>query len=120
MKIVINRCFGGFRLSKEAVLRYGELKGITLYYEMDDHGFVDMYYTKPKNERVDENDGFFYEGYEIERNDPALVQVVEELGKAANGQHAKLKIVEVPDDVNYEIHDYDGRESVHEVHRVWS
>ena len=26
MKIVINKCFGGFALSKEAMLRYAELK----------------------------------------------------------------------------------------------
>ncbi len=31
MKVVINRCFGGFGLSHEGILKYAEIKGITLY-----------------------------------------------------------------------------------------
>jgi len=31
MKVAINRCFGGFGLSHEAVLRYCEIKGMTVY-----------------------------------------------------------------------------------------
>ena len=54
------------------------------------------------------------------RADPLLVQVVEELGDKANGSHAKLKIVEIPDGVKWEIDQYDGMESVDEVHRSWS
>ncbi len=33
---------------------------------------------------------------------------------------AELKIIDLPDDVNYQINDYDGHESIHEQHRSWS
>lgn len=53
------------------------------------------------------------------REDPLLIQVVEELGSAANGSCASLKIVEIPDDMEYEIAEYDGNEHVAERHRTW-
>ena len=56
----------------------------------------------------------------IDRHDPGLVEVVELLGKKADGDCAKLKIVEIPDDVDYEIQEYDGNEWVAEKHRTWS
>jgi hypothetical protein len=49
-----------------------------------------------------------------------LVQVVEELGKEANGNYAKLEIIEIPDDVDWEIDEYDGMEHIAEKHRTWS
>lgn len=54
------------------------------------------------------------------RDDPILIKVVEELGKEANGRCAELKIVEIPDGVEWEIDEYDGVESVEEKHRSWS
>lgn len=99
MKIVINRCYGGFGLSEEGIEYYNRLK---------------------------EADGFSYATatargiYEISRNDPYLVRTVEELGsKAASDDYAKLKVVEIPDDVDWEIEDYDGMEVVKEVARKW-
>jgi hypothetical protein len=93
MKIVINDCFGGFGLSDEAFARYLEL-------------------TNQKAEDISV--------YEIPRNDPALIQVVEEMGKAVNGLCAKLKVVEIPDGVKWTISEYDGNEHIAEVHRTWS
>lgn len=55
-----------------------------------------------------------------DRSDSLLIQVVEELGEKANGRCAKLKIVEIPDDVEYEIDEYDGNETIREKHRTWS
>lgn len=57
--------------------------------------------------------------WDVKRNDPKLVKVVEELGKEANGQFANLKIIEIPDDIEWDIEDYDGMESIHEKHRIW-
>ena len=53
------------------------------------------------------------------RNDKFLVQVVEELGDKADGACASLEIVEIPDDVDYEIDEYDGNEHIAEKHRTW-
>lgn len=63
---------------------------------------------------------FNQEVAESNRGDPRLVQVVEQLGAEAIGHYADLKIVEIPDDVDWVIEDYDGREWVAEVHRTWS
>ena len=140
MKIVINRCFGGYGLSHEAVMRYLDLKGITVYPEQDEGTwkFWTYWLVKPEdrleekkgadfysmsmNERQAHNQKHSEETFEennIERNDPVLVQVVEELGGAANGDHAELTIVEIPDDVEWEISEYDGSEHVAEKHRTW-
>lgn len=54
-----------------------------------------------------------------DRADALLVRVVEELGEAANGAHAKLAVVEIPDGTDYEISEYDGLEHIAEKHRTW-
>ena len=92
-KIVINRCHGGFGLSAKAESKYRELAGIT--------------------------DPDFYSGG-IPRDDEHLIAVVELMGSAANSGHAKLKIVNVPDDVNWYVEEYDGKEWVAERHQTWS
>lgn len=115
MKIVINKKHGGFHLSKEAILLYGEKKGLNIIAEEDkvikglNHYFL--------NEEKEESS---FAEWEIERNDPVLIEVVEQLGDLANSRYAKLKIVEVPDDVKWYIHDYYGVEEVHECHRIFS
>lgn len=53
------------------------------------------------------------------RNDADLVRVVEKLGEAANGACANLKVIEIPDDVEWHIEEYDGIEWVAENHRTW-
>jgi len=55
----------------------------------------------------------------LARNDPILVQVVEEMGDKAWGRYAKLAIVEIPDDVQWIIEENDGMEWVAEKHRTW-
>jgi hypothetical protein len=90
MKIVINKCWGGFGLSDYALGLYKELSG-------DDKVSV----------------------YEIRRDDPMLVQVVEDLGENANSNYSELKVVEIPNDVDWYIHDYDGVEVINECHRHW-
>lgn len=90
-KIVINACHGGFGLSETAELKYLELSG------------------KPLAEFR----------WEIARDDPVLVQVVEQLGRAASGPYAELKVVTIPDDVNWQIDEYGGNEWIAETHRTW-
>lgn len=138
MKIVINVCHGGFGLSDKAMRRYAELKNIKLYPEKDEWGDY-IYYTIPKHQRSPKYDCDVWQNMgleerqqtnerwrqerihdsEMSRDDAILVQVVEELGKAANGTFASLKVVNIPDDVKWEIGEYDGYEHVAEVHRTW-
>jgi len=92
-KIVINTCFGGFGLSEESLEDYKKRKSIT-----------------------DEN---FYH-WDIPRDCPDLVAMVEEGGTDVDGIYSELKVVDVPDDVNWFIHEYDGMEHVAERHRTWS
>ena len=40
--------------------------------------------------------------------------------EASWGSHAQLKIVEIPNNIKWEIAEYDGHEWVSEVHRTWS
>lgn len=90
-KVVINRCFGGFGLSEDAYRELG----------LEWDGF-----------------GVAYNG-EDKRTDQRLVEVVEKLGCEANGQFADLMIVIIPDDVDWEIEEYDGYEKVRERSRTW-
>lgn len=105
MKIVINKCYGGFGLSEEAVLLYGKKKRLNIIVVRDKimKGLRHYYLDEVK-------DGNYFHVNYIERNDPALVEVVNELGKKADGYCAKLKIVEIPDDFKWTIEGYDGRE----------
>jgi hypothetical protein len=111
MKVVINTDWGGFGLSDDAIRRYAELKGITLVEETNEYGIT--FY-------VDQiNDESYFESHDFDRTDPALIQVVEEMGDASFGWAAKLKIVEIPDGVDWYVSDYDGVEHIAERHRTW-
>ena len=58
--------------------------------------------------------------WDIKRDDPLLVEVVENIGNIANGQCSRLRIAKIPDDVVWNIEDYDGYEHVSEAHRIWT
>lgn len=134
MKVVINNCYGGFSLSNAAEDLYAEKKGFKIYRYRDgdknefvrcspEHNdLIALTFTKDKGDSFssdDFDDGYWYSSG-LDRHDPVLVSVVEELGHCANGMCASLKVVEIPDDVEYEICEYDGREHVAEQHRTWS
>lgn len=107
-KVVYNNCYGGFGLSHAAIMRYAELKGITLHPKVGKYRNYE-YYTDPNHTKK----SYWYHRSEInDRTDAALVQVVEELGDAANGDYAKLVIEDVPAGVKYRIQEYDGNEWV--------
>ena len=57
---------------------------------------------------------------DIKRDDPILIKVVEELWKEASGWFAQLEIIEIPDDVEWHIEEYDGNEHIAENHRTRS
>ena len=112
MKIVINKCFGGFGLSEEATLLYGKKKGLNIIVVKDEYiKGLNHYYLDEKK------DGNYFSDRDIQRNDSALIEVVNELGEKADGSCSKLKIVEIPDDMKWEIEEYDGKEWVSEAHK---
>ena len=112
MKIVINTCHGGFGLSDEAFAMLLNRKGIE--FETVSGNFY-------RKGMVGNDEGYLgYHQDEFCRDDADLVAVVEALGSKANGKYSELKIVEVPDDVDWYIDEYDGKEWVAERHRTWS
>lgn len=139
MKLVISQRYGGFGLSDVAVKRYAEIKGLTLYPEESEFSSLmgPTYHLVPEDERVQEladwhsaplEDRQIYNqkrreqvlyDRDIPRDDPALVQVVEELGEKASNRFSNLVVVEIPDDVQWKIEEYDGYEHVAEEHRTW-
>lgn len=112
-KIVINECFGGFGLSHEAFLRLREL-GCRAALQEPDIGELWPDGSGPRKSYW--GDSF---GDDIPRDDPLLVQVVKEMGEEADGFCAQLKVVTIPDGVDWEIDEYDGSETIHEKHRSW-
>ena len=117
-KIVINRCHGGFGLSHAAILRYHELAGGRIYWrdlEPSSSWSPKLYYLDP--ECTDHN---HWSDTVLDRDDPVLVRVVEEMGSEhAGSDHAVLKVVRVPADVDWIIQEYDGMEWIAERHRTW-
>lgn len=105
MKFVINRCYGGFSLSKEAVQILAE------------RGFepcIQHLQKMPKEEfYFDSSDNKSITLMEF-RSHEQVVSIVEELGQKAFGRNAKLKIVDVPtkDPNMWRISDYDGMEKI--------
>lgn len=142
MKIAINNCHGGFGLSEDAIDLYIKLKGLNLFKHQNTEWNCISYFTVPYEEyyKVHKNDMTKTEwpgqseGYgrymdsnalcwserDIERNDSILIQVIEQLGEKVNTKYSELKIVEIPDDVEWQIDEYDGLEWVAEKHRIWS
>lgn len=115
MRVVINKDFGGFGLSDEAFELYLKYKGVEFERTYTTFG-SSCYYEKGK---INSEDHYLCY-YDIERNDPILVQVVEELKEKANSPYATLKVIDIPDDVEWEIIEYDGNEHIAEKHRTWS
>jgi hypothetical protein len=94
MKIVINGCYGGFGLSEEALEEYKQKANIT-------------------------DPDFYY--WDIDRTCPILVEMVERMmDDPIDTPYSNLKVVEIPDDVEWQIEEYDGAEWVAEKHRTWS
>lgn len=109
MKIVINSDFGGFGLSDDAMREILKLKFGNYKEEgPDEYGFFHFYVN-----------GEYFHDRDLDRDDPALISVVEEMGEKAFGKYANLKVVEIPDDVQWYIDEYDGMEHIAEDHRTW-
>lgn len=128
-KIILNKCYGGFDLSKKAYELYAKKKGLELYayinclenegkYKYSDGSdFFMTYFTKDfgNNVEISKEDYKKYVLYlsETAREDKTLIEVVEELGKKASGRCGELKIVKIPDNAFFIIDNYDGIETLY-------
>lgn len=82
-----NCCFGMFSLSEKGYGLYCEKKGIE--YKKSRYGY------------------HFYHG---RRDDSALIEVVQELGKEANGKNANIELEKVFEEYEIDLEEYDGTE----------
>ena len=136
-KVILNKCYGTFDVSYIAYKRYCEKKHLPLFvYKMSiDTGsiayekvkgldkFIDAftyYFTKDYGDRLTElpKDNHLYLDSE-NREDPVLIEVVEELGEKASSSFSDLVVVEIPDDLDYVIDNYDGIETLHQKVQEW-
>ena len=121
MKVAVNKCYGGFRLSDKAWelltkldFAEGNQREMAIMKEMG-HTF-DPRQTPLAHMRYD------VESYRNEaewRQNPKLIRVIEELGEGASGDGAQIVIVEIPLGIEWFIQEHDGVESIHEKHRKW-
>lgn len=145
MKVVINRCFGGFGLSEKAyekliewgvpVRKYieqvrgedgrwlpetpndGEIIFDRELTPLGENDFNDIYHRYKGVSRA--ADRYWDTWTSDSRTHPLIIRAVEELGPSASSWAASLEIVEVPDDAEWEIDEYNGYEHVAEKHRTW-
>jgi hypothetical protein len=146
MKVVINKCFGGFGISaealKELVIRDAKcIEKMTTkkYYggESKNNKDWEKRWEKDFAEYTDLGDGFLCHKHEYDifkddiiyslkdsyknetRTDKDLIEVVESMGEESFGNFADLAVIEIPDNISWEIDDYDGMENIEECHRSW-
>lgn len=145
MKIIINSCFGGFWVSNNALVELMQRKGKEIYFykgsfaypdknifskteASNEDLFVNAVYKDYGNEFIPLSDEQFDDflknviiaNDEKWRTDDDLINLLEEKGsKYVSGPCSSLKIVEIPDDIEFTIEKYDGAEWISEKHRTW-
>ncbi len=123
MKVVINKCYGGFSLSDEAYewLIKNKQWAVTEYNSMGG-------YKNRKAKLVRNREHVTLIGkYSLVQDsaqpkfrvDKDVIECIEELKEKANRRHSDLKIVERPDGTDFTIEEYDGIEWVAEIHETW-
>ena len=140
MKILVNRCYGGFNISDEAFEEYLNRTGQVFYKRKSKWSSLDSLdsfdYYKVSPEEYDKiyqeettnkvsSDGhiqsneLYLTSSDISRTDPILIQIVEEMGEKSFGMCSEIEVVNIPDDIKYTIEEYDGNEHIAEAHRTW-
>lgn len=104
-QIIINKCYGGFNLSPKAFKLYAERK----------FNWTNTKYNDWSIENLDTKECIT--NSDINRTDPILIEIVQELEDNANGECARLIIDTIPiTAIMYRINEYDGYEDVEYIH----
>ena len=133
MKVVINTCLGGFGLSNKAIKKYLELKQIPYWVYEFDYKSRDYKRTNVRNALKDDGQdnytfcirdlgkrvdkipngvGVYSFKLSENRSDEILIKIVEELGKDSFGLFSDLKVINLPDNVEYDIEEDRGVEKI--------
>jgi len=97
MQVVINTSYSNFAISADA---------------------ISLIQKKIKNPKAKSQINAY--AFHNDRSNPLLVETVQKLGAKANGLYTTLKIVEIPDDVEWRVDAINGKEVIREKHRIWS
>lgn len=144
MKKIVISTNDYFGLSAKAVKRIAELKSMDIFFYMESPD-KDGTFLKIKVEYADNNNRFFEfhcasvdlgdkttsdeldkhclyieKQLETNRDDPDMIQAIEELGEESYCYYCGLKIIQIPDDVDWQIECDEFHEWVAEKHRKWS
>jgi len=105
----------GFNLSDAGVGLYAKLKGLVLVCLKERAFGAPNLYTVWRHESGDE-----FRPDLIERDDPALIDVLEQWGESAVDAPSAIKIVEVPEGTRWEVRrNFDNSEFVVDLDHVW-
>lgn len=86
MQVLLNDCYGGFNFSEEFKA-----------------------HIRSKYPNRYEEDSFYF----VDRADPVFIEEALSFGlEKASGHFSNLVVVEIPDNVNYSIYEYDGMEQI--------
>jgi len=124
MRVVINTCFGGFGISDEAA-----------EWLINERGWTLTYYT-PKGNLFNPDADFVVNTEHISmmglyslarwrrhenelRCRPDLIDCIKTLGTKVNTRFSELKVVTIPNSIEWQIEEYDGIEHIAEKHRTW-
>lgn len=97
MLVVINtKEFGSFSISQKA---------------------VDFIRKKVKGK--ENKSSIFTYSFDNDRSNYLLVEAISKLKDKANGLYSELKVIEIPDDIEWKIFASNGEEWIAEKHRTW-
>lgn len=136
MEVILNKSYGGFRVSEEGydlyckkmgvpIFRYGhdynKCSYVKIHSEKEAEKFlVVFHFIKDFGESFSANDFFTTNTYYINLNEnyrfnPTLIEVVKELGTKVNTLYSNLQVIKAPGDNpdDYIIDEYDGFETMH-------
>lgn len=134
MKVILNKCYGGFQPSALAYNEHAKRNGIELFwyhsvgindYKLtNEPEFFDYPISKYFGRRIKRGDidwGCVYHLNEASREDSDLIDIVEKYGERASSCVSNLVVVEIPDDLagRYIVDEHDGFETLHEMVQEW-